>query len=69
MADTFEITAVVPSSRLDGQRVVDTIEASGFTKPNSISFTVQVDKVGSWKAAVAAKAAAEAAELESVFEL
>ena len=70
MADTYTILAVTPSQRLQGGTVVvETIEAVGITIPNEVSFQVSVDKVGDWRAELAAKAAAEAAELESVFSL
>jgi len=47
---------------------VETIEASGLTSPHDIGFTVTVDKVPGWKDTLLARAADEAAELESLFD-
>lgn len=70
MADTYTILSVIPSQRLQGGvTVIETIEAVGITIPHEVSFSVSVDKVAGWRDALAAAAAAEAAELESVFSL
>lgn len=66
----YEIVAVIPGQRLEGGiRIVETIEAVAFSKPHDISFSVVVDKVEGWKADLAGKVAAEANELESVFDI
>lgn len=70
MAETYTIQSVIPSQRLvGGTRIQETIEAVGVTIPHEVSFSVSVDKTGDWRTALADAAAAEAAELESVFEL
>lgn len=70
MAELFTILAVIPEQRLQsGTTVVEVVTASGITHPHEVSFSVTVDKVGDWKAALAAAAASEAADLESVFDL
>jgi uncharacterized protein YggE len=68
VADTFEITAALPTQELDaGGRLIDVIEAVGVTKPNGVVFTVRVPKTGAWREALIAAARAEAAELEAIF--
>jgi len=70
VADLYTNTAVVPSQRLGpGNTPVDIVEATAVTHPHDVMFSVQVDKKPGWKDALAAAARAEAAELESAFDL
>ena len=70
MADGYELQAVTPSSRLEaGTRIVETLEAVAVTKPHSIQFSVTVDKVAGYSDALHAALAAEAAELEGLFNV
>jgi hypothetical protein len=70
VASTFVITAAFPSQRATpAGDLYDVIEASGHTLPHEVAFSVTVRKEGDWKATLAELAAAEAAELESLFEL
>lgn len=69
MAETFDITAAIPTPRLEGQTVVTYMEVAGFTKPHGIGFMVEVRKQPGWQEAAKRLAEAEAAELESVFDL
>jgi hypothetical protein len=70
VAAGYEIIAVIPGQRLEGGlRIVETLEAVAITQPHEVNFSVTVDKTGGWKAALVAAVAAEAAELESVFDL
>lgn len=69
MAAQFEIIAAAPTQELDGAgRLVDVMELTGVTIPHQVNFTVKVPKVGGWRDAALARAAAEAAELESLFD-
>lgn len=69
MAAGFEVTAAMPTQELDAsQRLVDVMILSGRTIPHSVVFSVTVPKVSGWRDAALAAAAAEAAELESLFD-
>jgi hypothetical protein len=69
VAATFEITALIPTQELTpANKILEVMEASGTTIPHGVNFTVTVPKTTNWKAALLEAAAAEAAELESVFE-
>lgn len=66
----YTIIGVATGQRLEGgTRIIETVEAIALTTPNNVNFAVTVDKKPGWKEAIAAAAAAEAAELESVFDL
>jgi uncharacterized protein YggE len=68
MAETFEITAAMPSQELAPTGLVDVVTATGVTKPHGVSFTVTVPKAGAWREALIEAARAEAAELEAIFD-
>ena len=68
MAANFTTMAVLFGTRLvGGTQIVETAELTGLSIPHEVSFTVTVDKVDGWKDALLAAAAAEAAEVESLF--
>lgn len=70
MAANYVLTAAIVGSRLEaGTRIVETVEGIFETVPNGIGFSVTVDKVPGYREALAAEAAREAAELESLFQL
>lgn len=69
MAELFEIQSALPTQRLNSaQQLEDVIEAVAVTKPHGVVFSVSVQKVPGWRAMLLARAAEEAAELESLFD-
>lgn len=68
MPETYDLTAAIPVPKLEGQSVVIYMEVAGITKPHSIGFTVEVRKQPGWQDEARRLAAAEAADLESVFD-
>jgi len=69
MAETFDVTAAIASQRLNGTEIVDVMEVTAITKPHGISITVTVTKAPGWKEVAQAQLAAEAEDVESVFDL
>lgn len=70
MADTYEVVGAIATQRLvNGVEIQDVMEVTAVSKPNGVTFTVTVPKSPGWVEAVAAAAAAEAAQVEAVFNL
>lgn len=70
MAEGYTVIGVVPSQRLQGgTTIIETIEATAVTTDHEVSISASVDKVGDWRAALAAALQAEADSVESVFDL
>jgi hypothetical protein len=70
MADTYEVVGALATQRLiNGVTIEDVMEVTAVSKPNGVTFTVEVPKTAGWVQAAASKLAAEAAEMESVFGL
>lgn len=65
----YTITAAIATQELDASgRLVDVMEATGVTTPNGAAFVVRTAKTPGWRDRIRELAAAEAAELESLFE-
>lgn len=70
MADTYEVVAAVATQRLvNGVDIQDVMQVTAVSKPNGVTFTVEVPKTPGWKDVVAAALTSEAADVESVFAL
>ena len=70
MADSYDVLSAIATQRLvNGVDIQDVMEVTAVSKPNGVTFTIQVPKTAGWKDAAASALASEAAEMESVFDL
>lgn len=70
MADNYEVVAAVATQRIvNGTNIRNVMEVTAVSKPNGVTFTVEVDKTEGWIEAADKKLTEEAADIERVFRL
>ena len=70
MADSYEVVGAIATQRLvNGVNIEDVMQVTAVSKPNGVTFTVEVPKTSGWVDAAAKALSAEAAQVESVFKL
>lgn len=70
MAETYEVVGAVATQKLvNGVDIRDVMEVTAVSKPNGVTYTVEVPKAPGWVEVAAKALAAEAAQVEAVFKL